>query len=179
MVTGPNGAQRLIVLWGVPGAGKSRFASHLVDDHGFIFIDTDVGAATDLLRMSWFSLISHGPVGPFLRQVAVQPTPVVAEYGLWANAQNIALLQQLETQGAEPWWFDGDRDACFAGWQAENERRGRLLQDQRWWDVVSEIDRNMTALEALYGPDRMLTTVDIGPTYRDVHELDQIIVVDP
>ncbi len=178
MIAGSHGSQRLIVLWGVPGAGKSRFASHLVEDHGFIFIDTDAGVGTDRLRASWFSMINRGPTGPFLNEVATQAQPVVAEYGLWANADNIALLRQLEIHGAEPWWFDGDRDACFAGWTQENERRERPLQDHLWRTVVAEIDQHMPALEAFYGRDRMLKTVGAGPSYVEAGELCRIIVSD-
>lgn len=177
MIAGPNGSQRLIVLWGIPGAGKSRFASHLADDHGFVFIDTDAGAETDRLHRAWFSMISRtGPIGPFVDEVAVQPRPVVAEYGLWATADNIALLRKLESHGAEPWWFDGDRDACFAAWQEENRRRGRHLQGQLWRQVVSVIDQNRVALETFYGPRRMLETVDAGPIHRELADLYRIVV---
>jgi hypothetical protein len=177
MIAGSNGSPRLIVLWGIPGSGKSRFASHLADDHGFLFIDTDAGSGLDPVRSAWFSVIGRtNPIELFTDEVAAQPRPVVAEYGLWATADNIALLQRLERHGAEPWWFDGDRDACFAGWQEENRRRGRVLPDHLWRRVVSVIDQNKVALEALYGPARMLKTVDAGRTYRDVADLYSIVI---
>lgn len=89
---------RVLILWGVPGTGKSTFAKYLVEERSYLHIDTDLGGAGE----NKAAKARH------------YPQPVVIEYGMFTDAYGLALLGRLRDAGADVWWFDGDRAAAFA-----------------------------------------------------------------
>ena len=91
---------------------------------------------------------------------------MVAEYGLWATADNVRLLGRLRDLGAVTWWFDGDRQAAFEAWQAENRRANRAMPDELWRKVVGVIDANWPLLQHFFG-ERILRAVESGPVHVD------------
>jgi chloramphenicol 3-O-phosphotransferase len=160
----------LMILWGVPGAGKSTFARWLADNKGFMHVDTDAvvmgrGKPTALTN-AWQRAFTRATApAAFVEKVAGHGHPVVAEYGLWADAGNIALLKDLERLGAEPWWFDGYRLAAFAAWRNENRRAGRNFDDEAWHRVVGVINDNWQLIDQFFGAARILRTIEAGPTH--------------
>src|SRR5579864_3933811 len=160
----------LMILWGVPGAGKSTFARWLADNKGFTHVDTDAvvmgRAKPSTLTEAWQRTFSRATApAAFVEKVAGHGHPVVAEYGLWANDGNIALLRDLQQLGADPWWFDGARLAAFSAWRDENRRAGRNLGDGLWHQVVAEINKNWQSLDKFFGAARIVRTIETGPTH--------------
>jgi hypothetical protein len=118
---------RVLILWGVPGVGKSTFADWLVNEKKYAHIDTDAqGAGASRAARAWrFVLAALGTPAQypsakeFMKLALYNPTPVVLEYGMFAVPDAMGLLGVLRDGGAEA-WFDGDRHAAFEAWKAEN-----------------------------------------------------------
>jgi hypothetical protein len=157
---------RALILWGVPGSGKSTYAKHLVEQHGYVHIDTDAqGAGESRAAKAWRAVLNgHGTPEDFVKAARYNPEPVVTEYGMFANDRGIALLRRLRDAGAEPWWFDGDRAAAFRAWQDENKKARPNFVDPMWHNVVRVIDENYAALQEFFG-STMVRTIEAGPTH--------------
>jgi len=157
---------RVLILWGVPGTGKSTYAKHLVKHHGYVHIDTDVGGAGESkAAKAWRAVLNgQGTSEDFVKIASYNPEPVVMEYGMFANPQGRELLRRLRDAGAEPWWFDGDRVAAFKVWQEENKKARPTFVDPMWHNVVRVIDENYAALKDFFG-DNMVRTIEAGPTH--------------
>ena len=147
-MSGGQALQTLMVIWGVPGSGKSTFARWLVNSHGYLHAETDAGAD-----------VNHALV------LARRGYKVVIEWGAWARQDAIDFVSGWAAEGAQAFWFNGDRDAAFKAWRHENVKSHRPYPDQLWHDVVGEIDRNWSLLQDLFGSDRMLRTVLGGPVH--------------
>ena len=153
---------QVIILWGVPGTGKSTFAREWLKRRlGYRYIDTDAIAlgrakGTDRERL-WTSSPEQ-----FVADAVASKRPVAVEYGMWANEAGIVALRRLRELGASPWWFDGDRDAAFVRWQEENAKSARPFTDTKWNDVVAVIDQNQGRLVSFFG-ERVLRTIEAGP----------------
>jgi hypothetical protein len=159
-----------MILWGVPGTGKSTFARWLAENKGFTHVDTDAivtgRAKPTPLTGAWQRTYDRKLTpAAFMDLVLKQGRPVVAEFGLWAYPRNITLLSDLQQLGADPWWFDGYRLAAFAAWRKENPRAGRILEDEAWHRVVDVINANWRELEQFFGAERILRTIECGPTH--------------
>lgn len=157
---------RVLILWGVPGTGKSTFAKYLVAEHGYVHIDTDVGGAGDSKAAKAWRAVLNGTGTPedFVKIARYNPQPVVMEYGMFANDQGLALLRRLRDSGTEAWWFDGDRQAAFEAWQAENAKARPNFVDPMWHNVVALIDANYAMLKAFFGGN-MVRAIEAGPVH--------------
>jgi hypothetical protein len=157
---------RVLVLWGVPGVGKSTFAGWLVKEKGFAHIDTDAqGAGASRAAKAWRPLLNGaGTPEEFMKIARYNPEPVVLEYGMFAYPAAIALLGNLRNAGAEPWWFDGDRPAAFAAWKAENVKSSRPFVDAKWHEVVDISNSNMPLITEFFGTN-IARTIEAGPMH--------------
>jgi len=157
---------RLLILWGVPGTGKSTFAKYLVKEHGYVHIDTDVGGAGESKAAKAWRAVLNGTGSPeeFVKLACYNPKPVVMEYGVFADERSIALLDRMRDAGAEPWWFDGERAAAFKAWQDENKKARPTFVDPMWHSVVRVIEENCAALNEFFGGN-MVRTIEAGPTH--------------
>jgi hypothetical protein len=157
---------RLLILWGAPGTGKSTFARYLVDHHGYVHIDTDVGGAGhSKAAKAWQALLTgQGAPEDFVKSALYNPQRVVVEYGMFANRDGINLLARLRDAGAVPGWFDGDRQPAFRAWRQENAKARPHFTDPMWHSVVAVIDANMAALKDFFGAN-MARTIEAGPQH--------------
>jgi predicted kinase len=182
--TGQVRANGPVILWGVPGAGKSTFARWLRDTRGYVYVDNDQVAKTLASRppdSAWAALtpmerawtaLTRGRISPeaFIRAAVEVGRPVVVEYGMFANQAGVDGLRQLREQGAEPWWFDGDRQAAKDAWREENHKSSRPFVDGDWDRVVGVIEANWAMLTDFFGP-RILRTVEPGPAHLEPEEI--------
>jgi hypothetical protein len=167
-----------VVLWGVPGAGKSTFARWLRDHRGHEHVDNDRVAMTFAAnppQTAWAALTSmegawaawtQGRISTdtFMRAVAEAAHPVVVEYGMFADRAGVDRLRELRSHGAAPWWFDGDRGAAKQAWRDENRKSSRPFPDTNWDRVVGVIDENWPLVMEFFGP-RILSTIEAGPVH--------------
>jgi hypothetical protein len=161
-----------LILWGVPGVGKSTFACWLVKEKGFARIDSDAqGAGATRAARAWRAVLQKldtpekfGLAEVFVKVARYNPQPVVLEYGMFANPDGIALLRTLRDAGAEAWWFDGDPDAAFEAWKAENVKASRNMVDAYWHTVVDIINANMPLITEFFETN-IRRTIEAGPTH--------------
>ena len=57
--------------------------------------------------------------------MAAQGHPVVWEYGMYVQPDTFDVIRRLREEGADPWWFDGDREAAFQAWRSGNVKAKR------------------------------------------------------
>src|SRR4029077_6677540 len=91
--------QRLVLISGIPGTGKSCFANWLHENHGFVHLDVD--AQGQLPSTDWL----------------LQQNRLVIDWGFPANEPRLStmieIIQSWISVGVEHWWFDGDREAAL------------------------------------------------------------------
>ena len=157
---------RVLILWGVPGVGKSTFARWLGQEKGFTHIDTDAhGAGESRAARAWRAFLDgHSTHEEFVKVARYNPQPVVVEFGMYANAGGIAIVHRLRMAGAEAWWFDGNRDAALEAWREENVKASRNFQPGKWHEVVSVIDANLQLIDAFFGHN-IVRTIEAGPLH--------------
>jgi hypothetical protein len=159
---------RVLILWGVPGVGKTTFADWLVDNKGFIRIDSDFGGAgNSKAAMAWRAFLNRsGTSEAFMKVARYSQQPIVLEFGMYATVGAIGLLKQLRQAGAEVWWFDGDRDEAFEAWKKENRKSGRVFDtgDAKWDQVVRYINDNRDVITSFFGSS-IVRTIEAGPVH--------------
>jgi hypothetical protein len=159
---------RVLILWGVPGAGKTTFADWLVDKKGFIRIDSDSGGAgNSKAAIAWRAFLNRsGTPEAFMKVARYSHQPIVLEFGMYATDGAIALLERLRQAGAEAWWFDGDRDEAFEAWKLENRKSGRIFDtgERKWGQVVGMMNENWSHLAAFFGSN-IVRTIKAGPVH--------------
>lgn len=158
----------VLILWGVPGVGKSTFADFLVAHEGFVRIDSDAGGGGDTkAARAWRRFLAgQGSAQEFMEVAGASRQPIVLEFGMFATAGAIALLERMRQAGAAAWWFDGDRDAAFEAWKQENRKSGRVFDigERKWDQVVGMMNFNWPLLAALFGTN-IVRTIEAGPAY--------------
>jgi AAA domain len=154
---------RLLVLWGLPGTGKSTYARWLAGEKGFTHIDTDnMGAGSNPVEWSWFAVVNQGAdPARFVRLAAGWEQPVVLESGVYPTAD---LPERMRAEGAKAWWFDGDQLVARQAWREKNSRRTAPYRDSLWAEVVGNLELNRPLTEEFFGP-RLIRTVEAGPTH--------------
>jgi hypothetical protein len=171
---------RLLVLWGIPGTGKSTFARWLSREKGFEHVDNDKvamkvesGGALTNLEQAWKDV--EGSPESFVTLVTSHSSPVVVEYGMFADEPGVRLLGQLRDLGAEPWWFDGDRGAAKEAWRDENRKGRRPFDDANWDRVVRVMEANRELVKGFFGA-RVLRTIEAGPVRTAPSEIYKTMV---
>ena len=107
----------LMVLWGVPGTGKSYFARWLVTNKGYVHAETDAGLQLALNLAS--RSLQYG-------------RPVVIEWGVYVDESAINTVRRWQEAGADAWWFDSEsREAAREAWKLENVKAGRLFKEEK------------------------------------------------
>ncbi len=109
----------VLVVSGIPGAGKTEFSKWLAN-RGWFRIEMDrvfacVPAAHDI-EARWHAVLSRSiTTSQFLDEVHRSGCRVVIEWGFAIG--NIPQVRLLRDAGFEIWWFDGDVEACRTSWK--------------------------------------------------------------
>jgi hypothetical protein len=147
----------LIVVAGVPAAGKTHFGEYLQTHHGFLHLEFE---AQDRWPASLRDAWRRGDLQGFVAGVWAERRPVVFTWGFLPQEQ-APLARYLRDQGARLVWFDADPAAARAAF-IERERRDnplRLEASIRAFDAQMEriggfdVDRELrpVRVETLHG----------------------------
>jgi hypothetical protein len=109
-------SQRLLLLSGIPGTGKTEAGESLARLHGFAHLDAERHAARGVSSIEeWVALWEA-----FLRQardLIQQGKDVVISWGFIPGVDNIT-VRALQGMGFRMMWFDGNRAAALRAFLA-------------------------------------------------------------
>lgn len=127
MASAGSAEQRLLLLTGIPGTGKTEAGNTLSRLHGFVHLDAEAHAARGAGSLeAWVALWED-----FLRkarELVRAGRSVVITWGFMPGIDNIT-VRALQGMGFRMVWFDGDRAAALR----EFLRRGTVGRDA--WDA--------------------------------------------
>lgn len=129
-----------LLLTGIPGSGKSYFASWL-GAHGWgMLIGDRIPISSQGVRLAWNQLLQGNDLLLEAQMSQFKPGYVI-EWGFPAHA--LPAVELLIAQGFDAWFFDGDREAARAAWLSAWSR----TDDSDWRSQVAgldSIDREIT-----------------------------------
>lgn len=140
-----------ILIAGIPATGKSTFSHWLVQHHEYVRCPTGV---------------EPGP--RFLAEIVharAQDPNVVIDWGFPVAA--LPTVTDLISDGVQPWWFDGDRDAAL---QCFLDRPGHPATRSDWDRQLAGIEERWEEIESLFR-DRILHVISAGPHHVGPEEL--------
>jgi hypothetical protein len=148
---------RLVLLSGVPAAGKSHFGAWLERHHHFLHLDVEKEGRLKSVGLdgSWAAVFATGDVGPFLSALRATRRSVLVNWGFPVSC--LPIVQALERHGVVLWWFDADPQQA----KAEFTRRGdvSLVAFER---QMAAIAAHWTAIEAVFSPNIVTTLAADG-----------------
>lgn len=150
----PAKSSRVLILSGLPGAGKTHFADWL-RDRGWGRVSVDQPQRYSLSLHAAFQRAFNGDDGPLLTEAARYPG-VVIEWGF--HPIDLPKLSRLISRGYNAWYFDGDQTAALASWREV----WKGVPDHVWQNQVDRLDAAGPEIRRLYG-QKIVTTVTQGP----------------
>lgn len=153
----------ILLIAGVPAAGKSHFCAWLAHTHGYLHIDYENQLAQLREGPLWepWNSARLGSVQPFVEAVRALGGPVVWDWGF--PPEHLSLVRRLKEAGVEVWWFNADhaaaRRAFFARATVSVKRFDIQIRkiEEAWPSIQDVFQPHM--LETL-GPDDARRTPD-------------------
>jgi hypothetical protein len=111
---------RLLVISGVPAAGKSSYCTWL-SGQGWVAINHDrVNVSTRPIDQKWWSLVISGRAADFVQVVEAGQEDVALEFGFPLGL--FPQVRLMKSAGAQHWWFDANEQTARVQFIARNER---------------------------------------------------------
>lgn len=150
---------RVVLLAGVPGAGKTSFGAYLAASRGGLHIDVEESASRRAAGFDpiWDRLFRAGDARAVVDFLGQGGRVGILDWGFPIAC--LPVVEALVTAGAEPWWFDGDRAVAFARYRARPFKNDPTA----WRNQVGEIDAAWNSIERLFD-GHVLQVVSSGPT---------------
>ena len=153
-----NAGHRIVLVSGIPGAGKTNYCEWLEQKEGFLHLDVDQllvgnGAA---LKLSLINSLGTNPTD-FLSKSSKITRSVVIDWGF--PVASLSLVKFFQDNGVAIWWFDGDRVAARQSFERRGDAPLEAFQfqmnsiRQNWKDILEIIK------------DKQLEVIKPGPTY--------------
>ena len=103
----------LLLIAGIPAAGKSHFSEWLESRHEFLYLEIynhdphkDRSMVSVGLEKEWACCLQGNACSRFVVALQERRKPVVLEWGF--PVQCIQAVQALKERGFSIWWFDAD-----------------------------------------------------------------------
>lgn len=143
---------QLLLLSGIPGAGKSHFGRWLEDTHGYVHLDVEKDGclASHHLVDAWSSCFASPDVGRFVKSLHRLGDRVVVNWGFPPRFLNV--VQRFKAARLVPWWFDADHDAARRAFVARADVPIRAFRIQ-----MAAIQAQWANIEATFRPNIITT----------------------
>jgi len=94
----------------VPATGKSHFGRWLSEQHGYAHVDIEKDDVRRLLglRHVWDIFTNSGDLLPLVAALRTLGPCVIFDWGFLPHC--LSAVATFKSNGAELWWFDGDRN---------------------------------------------------------------------
>jgi hypothetical protein len=138
---------RLLLIAGIPSAGKTYFGDWLETNHGFLHINDVSGNRLRLygLHMAWEQCLLSHDARPFVAELQNRNRPAVLNWSF--PLDSLPFVALLKHSGLSLWWFDADVKRA----RREHIRNGK---DARAFDVqVADIAAHRVQIETLFQPN--------------------------
>ena len=157
---------RVILVAGIPASGKSSFGKHLVGSRNAIHVDVEEPASRAAAGFDpyWNRFVRLGDARGVTTFLGQRRTLGILDWGFPPRC--LGMVQALVHAGAEPWWFDGDRNAAYSLYRAHQFKN----DEGSWRTQLAAIEAEWAAISQLFN-GHIVQTVTDGPTVRDAEDI--------
>ncbi len=155
----------VVLIAGIPGAGKSTFCERFAAHKGWLHLDIDwLGRSkpwpNEKLQQTWSVAIQTGDPAIFIR-ACKEIGDVIIDWGF--PIQYISFVQKLAARGFKIFWFDADVQAA------------RRVFANRATVSLTAFDQQMSALNSVdvldaIGP-KVIRVLEKGPQFKPYEEI--------
>jgi hypothetical protein len=161
---------RLLVVTGVPGAGKSVLLHELNRRGWRTLVGDDAATWADRDHQAWDRFI-EGNSAPLLEISFEEGRGLAVEWGF--PGQFIDVVEGWLASGCDVWFLDGDREAAFIAWRQVNPGdSGESFRRQ-----IASLDAVHKRIRNAFG-SRRLDVVSPGPKHVPVEEMLRLMGID-
>lgn len=153
----PQKDKRIVLVCGIPGAGKTTYSKWLAQQKGFDHLDFDEllsGRGTPA-QLQLIGLLKTSPKD-FVHRLSRRGCTVI-DWGF--PLASIPLIRELQERGISVWWFDGDREAALQSFTARGTVSREAFRNQ-----MGAIEKGWNQIKEIIG-ERVIKTVAAGPTH--------------
>jgi hypothetical protein len=155
-------ANRLLMISGFSGCGKTYFCRWLACQKHFVLIDMDTPRPNGIddhgFRDSWEAFIAKTDRDSFVRELQALGRDVVLDWNYPVDSIDHVLA--LKERGCEMWWFTGDEEAAHRSYLA----RGYNVSETDYQKQVAGIRSKWREIAPIVG-DRIISTIDAFGVY--------------
>lgn len=170
----PSQRPPFILIWGVSGAGKSRYCAWLAG-RGYVYLDNDViwqrvnDGKASVLEQLWARMRSgRASTKEFVDAIGGQR--IVAEFGARPDEASLVQLRLLIELGASAWWFDADRAAARESWLDRDVK----VDPELWRIQMAWVDAAWPRIADMFR-SRIVRTIGPARAYLAEAQVDQLM----
>jgi hypothetical protein len=140
---------RLVLIAGIPAAGKTYYGDWLEAHHGFIHIDDVSGSRLRQygLQQAWEQSLLLRDAHLFTAELQKRERPAVLNWAFPPDC--LPFLGLLKRAGFTLWWFDADLETA----RREHIRGGK--DAQAFDSLVADIAAHRVQIETLFRPNML------------------------
>jgi hypothetical protein len=149
--------KKMLLIAGIPAAGKSHFCAWLAENHGFVHVDPERPGCLDELSITgaWGQALRDDDPTELLSALRALGPRVVLDWGF--PPHRIDFVEELKEIGVALWWFDADHG------RAREEVIGLRAGSQAALDIqMPAIQERSDHLRELFHPNIILVLDSAG-----------------